>query len=202
MFSFCVKGRRAAANVHTKEHLIYCQMTLILRSIGSLSVKSGRFLSRNMSVRSTAASGSQVYESKRAVDEYLLFHYGKDEDLMPFTTVGANFALHFSQRSVNIANEIVRTHNGSFGRALDIGCAVGGLSFELSKHFSEVVGIDFSHHFVDAANELKSKGHKSYNILKSGQIFYSAEAVIPADVQREKVHFSQGDACNLNPSIG
>ena len=155
-----------------------------------------------MSVRSTAASGSQVYESKRAVDEYLLFHYGKDEDLMPFTTVGMDFALHFSQRSVNIANEVVRTNNGRFRRALDIGCAVGGLSFELSKHFPHVTGIDFSHHFVNAANEMKASGRKEYSILKSGQIFYSSEAVIPADVARDRVHFSQGDACNLDPAIG
>ena len=155
-----------------------------------------------MSVRSTAASGSQVYESKRAVDEYLLFHYGKDQDLMPFPTIGMEFALHFSERSTKIGANILKSKNGSFGRALDIGCAVGGLSFELSKHFNEVVGIDFSQHFIDAANELKSVGKKSYSILKSGEIFFDGEVEVHPSIAREKVSFFQGDACHLDPSIG
>lgn len=40
-------------------------------------------------------------------------------------------------------------------RALDVGCSVGGASFELARSFDEVVGIDFSHAFVDAANKMK-----------------------------------------------
>ena len=35
-------------------------------------------------VRSTTASGSVVYESSRAVDEYLLFHYLPGEELCPY----------------------------------------------------------------------------------------------------------------------
>lgn len=36
--------------------------------------------------------------------------------------------------------------------ALDVGCAVGGASFALARAFPHVLGIDFSQHFVDAAN--------------------------------------------------
>lgn len=36
--------------------------------------------------------------------------------------------------------------------ALDIGCAVGGASFELARSFPHVLGIDYSQHFVNAAN--------------------------------------------------
>jgi 2-polyprenyl-3-methyl-5-hydroxy-6-metoxy-1,4-benzoquinol methylase len=35
--------------------------------------------------------------------------------------------------------------------ALDIGCAVGGATFELARSFSHVLGIDYSQSFVDAA---------------------------------------------------
>lgn len=35
---------------------------------------------------------------------------------------------------------------------MDIGCAVGGASFELARAFPHVMGIDFSQHFVNAAN--------------------------------------------------
>ena len=30
------------------------------------------------------------------------------------------------------------------GRALDVGCSVGRTTFELTQHFDEVVGLDFS----------------------------------------------------------
>ena len=35
--------------------------------------------------------------------------------------------------------------------ALDLGCAVGGAAFELARSFSHVLGIDFSHKFIEAA---------------------------------------------------
>jgi hypothetical protein len=38
---------------------------------------------------------------------------------------------------------------------VDIGCAVGRSSFELSRGFKEVVGIDFSASFIHACNFLK-----------------------------------------------
>lgn len=34
---------------------------------------------------------------------------------------------------------------------MDVGCAVGGASFELARAFPHVLGIDYSKHFVDAA---------------------------------------------------
>jgi 2-polyprenyl-3-methyl-5-hydroxy-6-metoxy-1,4-benzoquinol methylase len=35
--------------------------------------------------------------------------------------------------------------------ALDLGCAVGGAAFELARAFPAVLGIDYSHAFVEAA---------------------------------------------------
>ena len=42
-----------------------------------------------------------------------------------------------------------------FGRALDIGCAVGASSFGLADRYEEVIGIDFSHAFVNAAKRMQ-----------------------------------------------
>jgi SAM-dependent methyltransferase len=156
----------------------------------------------NQAIRSTAAPGNQMYESQTTVDEYLLFHYGKQTELAPFPRMGLDFALKFPQRTVDIGVQNMIKRNGKFGRSLDIGCAVGGLSFELSRHFNEVVGIDFSNRFIQAANKLKSAGTIQYNIPIQGDIFSTAEVVIPSDIKREKVQFLQGDACNLDPSIG
>jgi 2-polyprenyl-3-methyl-5-hydroxy-6-metoxy-1,4-benzoquinol methylase len=35
--------------------------------------------------------------------------------------------------------------------ALDVGCAVGGATFELSRAFTSCLGVDFSHAFIEAA---------------------------------------------------
>jgi 2-polyprenyl-3-methyl-5-hydroxy-6-metoxy-1,4-benzoquinol methylase len=67
------------------------------------------------------------------------------------------------------------------GRALDIGCALGRTSIELASHFDEVVGIDLSHAFIEAAN----------NVLN---VKYSNLA--------NKVKFIVGDACNLDQGLG
>lgn len=64
---------------------------------------------------------------------------------------------------------------------MDIGCALGRTSIELASHFDEVIGIDFSKAFIEAAN----------NVLNSKY----AESV-------KKVKFIVGDACKLDPSLG
>ena len=152
-------------------------------------------------VRSTAASGSQVYESKRAVHEYLLFHYGKKEDQFPYG-LGATDALDFPARCAQVCIEQVKTPSLQ-KRALDIGCAVGASSFELARHYDEVVGVDFSQHFVDAANVMKVNGRMEFNSLVRGNVFKACETLsIKSDIDRARVSFQQGDACNLSSSIG
>ena len=91
---------------------------------------------------------------------------------------------------------------GSRGRALDIGCAVGGTSFELTTYFNEVVGIDYSNHFVDAANMMKERGEAEIDILKQGTIFTKANVKVSDRLDRRKASFYQGDACNLDPKLG
>ena len=43
------------------------------------------------------------------------------------------------------------TGEGGETLALDVGCAVGGAAFELARVFDNVLGIDYSQAFVDAA---------------------------------------------------
>lgn len=158
-------------------------------------------------VRSTAASGSQVYDTTRAVNEYLLFHYGGYTNAtkqlqMPYM-FGPLEALNFPTRTATLCN-VHATNKGSDTRALDVGCSVGGSSFELSQHFEEVVGIDFSQHFINAANEMKSTKKQSFEILKQGKIFEPCSVELPVHLlaTSHKVTFLQGDACNLSPSLG
>jgi putative 4-mercaptohistidine N1-methyltranferase len=152
-------------------------------------------------VRSTSSSGSGVYESKRAVYEYLLTHYGHPKDQMPYS-FGPIDALNFPARSAQYCIKHKINLTGDNSRALDVGCAVGGASFELAKHFKEVVGIDFSNHFVDAANEMKLNGKMDFEIMKQGNIFQNAKTTLNQSIDRNRVHFEQGDACNLNENLG
>lgn len=169
----------------------------LLRSTQSITRKA----MSNEVVRSTAASGSQVYESKRAVHEYLLFHYGRNSDVLP-VAFDASAALDFSERIGTIADSLASRFQVRKGRVLDLGCAVGGASFQLSQHFDTVVGIDYSQHFIDAANHMKAEGSMPYSILKQGDNFIDGLAAVGNDVDRRKVSFMQGDACNLTPDIG
>lgn len=158
-------------------------------------------------IRSTAASGSQVYESERAVHEYLLLHFGRNNDLMPYS-FGPKEALSFPQRCAQLCIKYYNqtdAKNKQNLRALDVGCAVGGASFELSKRFHEVVGIDFSQHFINAANDIKNMPNDktiSFNMLKSGSTFQECQTEPFSDtVIKSRCEFYQGDACNLDPNI-
>lgn len=153
-------------------------------------------------VRSTTASGSQVYESKRAVFEYLQFHYGSPEELFPFES-GPIEALKFPERCARICQEQVNNVTSRAPtRALDVGCAVGASVFELARHYNEVVGVDFSQHFIDAANTMKNDGKMQYETLIRGKVYKKAEAKVATDIDRSRVSFVQGDACNLSPALG
>ena len=53
-------------------------------------------------------------------------------------------------------------------RALDVGCSVGRTTFELSKTYDEVLGIDFSRAFVSKCQQLKVTGQTSYFLVSEG----------------------------------
>jgi putative 4-mercaptohistidine N1-methyltranferase len=138
------------------------------------------------------------YESSRLLGEYLLFHYGSKEDLMPWMNGPAN-GVDFALRTVS--ELIDPTTLGMGTHALDLGCAVGRSTFELASHCSKVKGIDNSSSFVEAANELVDKGSLSYRFREEGDLFKEAVALVPEN-QRSKVVFEIGDACSLSPSLG
>lgn len=48
-----------------------------------------------------------------------------------------------------------QNQQASTGRALDLGCAVGGSTFALARGYGEVHGLELSEAFVDAAKALQ-----------------------------------------------
>jgi len=141
---------------------------------------------------------SNVYESTKLLDEYLLFHYATEEETLPaMAPPGQNEALNFAVRTV-VENVPARPR----ARALDLGCAVGRSSFELSVFCDEVVGLDYSHAFIAAARQLRDEGAVPYQRLDEGRLRTELVARRPAAARPERVRFEQGDATALRGDLG
>ena len=66
--------------------------------------------------------------------------------------------------------------------ALDIGCAVGRSTFELSQKFNQVVGIDYSQAFIDCCNKMKTFGKLPYSITTEGSLVSQHVAEVNPDI--------------------
>lgn len=140
-----------------------------------------------------------IYETERLLSEYLLFHYGEDAEVLPWPS-GPVEALRYPVRCVTECFDL--SNVSALGRALDLGCAVGRSSFELARHYGEVVGVDFSHRFVAAATELRERQEMPYTRCDEGDLATPLVARVPEDLGRTRVRFEQGDAMDLRADIG
>jgi len=140
---------------------------------------------------------NNIYESQELLDQYLLFHYGTAEEVLPYPG-GPHEALGFAGRTVteNLDTGQVR------GRALDVGCAVGRSSFELSRFCESVTGIDFSSAFVDAATKLRDGETLGYSRLDEGTQSTPLTVHIPEGSHPERICFEVGDATALREDLG
>lgn len=139
------------------------------------------------------------YETQKALNEYLLFHYGSLSEVMPFN-FGPKEAYGFPIRCIQdcLKTDAIPAN----ARALDLGCAVGRSTFALAKYCQEVLGIDYSQQFIHAANTIKTTGSMPYEIVEEGCLTVSAMARIPEDVDVSRVAFEVGDAMNLRDTLG
>ena len=139
------------------------------------------------------------YETDRAVAEYLAFHYGSRDWILP-AGVNVRAALDFPVRCVT---QCVKTNQlPSSARALDLGCAVGRSSFELARHCYEVIGIDFSKKFISVARQMQREGSVDYQLVQEGELMRKQRAVVSTGIKRNRVCFETGDAMNLRPGLG
>ncbi|MCB0325746.1 MAG: methyltransferase domain-containing protein, partial [Bdellovibrionales bacterium] len=123
---------------------------------------------------------SNPYETETSLQEYLLFHYGTKEDVLPYD-FGPATALEFPIRTVALVD---RDRLGPTARALDLGCSVGRSAFELAKFSHSVVGIDYSASFIRAATTLKDHGELSFVACDEGARMRPVVARVPSDVER------------------
>lgn len=151
------------------------------------------------------SAGGNVYETADSLHMYYGLHYpssGVRENVPPIVAHdnAPTHGLGFPQRVVGLLNRLQPT-NAAHRTALDIGCAVGGASFELAKTYDKVDAFDFSETFVRAAQGMQSNPEDvRFRIPTEADLFEEVQAVheegVTAQV-RARVHFFVGDACAM-----
>jgi putative 4-mercaptohistidine N1-methyltranferase len=130
---------------------------------------------------------TNIYETQEILSQYLLFHYGDEKDFQLHSGISKAF-LNFPVRCVSECVEL------KGNRALDLGCAVGRSSFELSKYFNNVIGIDYSEKFIESANKIKNESKIKCSIKEQGSVFRELDLKLPEDVFANRVSFHKADA--------
>lgn len=137
------------------------------------------------------------YESPKLLAEYLLFHYGDAEAVLG--------GMPGPQDAVGFATRLVRELLGEVpagARALDVGCAVGGSSFEMARSCESVHGLDFSGAFIEAARTLARDGELAFDKVFEGTLVERDVAIVPSEIDRSRATFEVGDACALSSELG
>ena len=142
---------------------------------------------------------SAIYESEKLLSEYLLFHFGAADEILTKDRewpLGMREALDFAVRTPR------HFAPGYVSRALDLGCAVGRSAFEMAKAADEVIGIDFSHTFIAAAETLRQGGTLTYQRLEEAGLRTPLTAHAGNAMPARKLSFHQGDAMDLPADLG
>lgn len=143
---------------------------------------------------------NNVYETDDSLHMYLGLHYpdsGKEEGVPPILPHASapEHGLNFPQRVARLLTSLDPERSNN--KALDIGCAVGGASFELAKTFEHVDAFDFSESFVNAAKDMQTRDDVTFRVPIEAEIFREVKAVHAEGITNEvrsKVNFFSGDA--------
>lgn len=128
-------------------------------------------------------SGSQWrYEEAGMADRYLWSHYA---DLAGVEgNASANHAWQALLQPVS-------------GPALDAGCAVGRLTFQLAAVSSWAVGCDLSLGFIRTARRLAREGKMTFSLPLEGNLRQEFSIILPGSWRRDNVEFVVADAQRL-----
>jgi putative 4-mercaptohistidine N1-methyltranferase len=134
------------------------------------------------------------YERDEILNTYLLFHYGSNQDQLPFS-FGPQNSLHFPVRCVTECVDLKALPANA--AAIDLGCAVGRSSFELARHCKRVLGIDSSHLFIETAKQLQTKGEVEYRVMEEGMQSSIRKAARPQNVDAAAIEFRCCDVLEI-----
>ena len=135
---------------------------------------------------------SSHYETDKMMSEYAEFHYGDEYFGVP------NFSKALVDAAINTLIDKPKR------KALDLGCASGRATFELARYFEQVTGVDFSARFITQGVHLAQGETLRYTLADEGELVsYKSRSLGDLGLSefKQKVEFSQGDACNLKPQF-
>ena len=145
----------------------------------------------------TPKASRDKYDRNDTVDQYLLFHYGSENEQRD-SEISRSITFPPASNLVNRSVELMKKFSRDRDRALDLGCAVGGASFSLASTFKSVSAIDFSDAFIQAALDLKRNGEIAYRRKETGRLSTELTARVSQNIDRKRVQFYQGDAAKLS----
>ncbi|MBV9463155.1 MAG: putative 4-mercaptohistidine N1-methyltransferase [Verrucomicrobiae bacterium] len=148
------------------------------------------------------AAASSVYESDEYLADYLLFHYGQPGEICPFDFAPAGASGFHERLAREMVGALPKSSDGAPTRALDLGCAVGRLTFELSGLVDEAIGIDSSTRFIMAARHIAENHSIQLGLRDEGEILEYKKFQLPAPFRQRKVRFEVGNAEALSPELG
>ena len=140
------------------------------------------------------------YESDNVLAQYLALHYSRNLSQKNSLT-DSSIKFDFPQKCAELLVKYCQKLNVTTNSVADIGCAVGGTSFELARNFYRVIGIDLSKKFVEVASHLKTAGSYNFDLPIEGDICEQVEAIVDSSIDRTRVQFKQADACALPPDL-
>mmetsp|Transcript_12956 Transcript_12956/g.22861 ORF Transcript_12956/g.22861 Transcript_12956/m.22861 type:complete len:891 (+) Transcript_12956:156-2828(+) len=156
-----------------------------------------------LSVAAKHKSTQVLYESDALLAQVLATHYGSADKVFAALAGESGLlhsALHFHKRLAEDAAAWVGRCGRSTGRALDLGCSVGRGTFELTRLFDQVVGMDLSQRVIEVATKLKDQQHFEYDCKVEGDVSVRLSASLDEGLDTSRATFITGDACALPAS--
>ncbi|MDL2269263.1 methyltransferase domain-containing protein [Desulfosarcina sp. OttesenSCG-928-A07] len=136
--------------------------------------------SRNM------LSTSQGYNAPAMLSAYLWSHFC---DLIGDSQATDAYAIW--------ADTFRKARSQTNGLALDVGCAVGRLSFELSATHSRVIGLDTSMAFIRKARDILVRKRLDFDLIVEGHLTEPRGCTLNPDWNLSGVEFIVADAMAL-----
>lgn len=151
-------------------------------------------------VQSEQASAALIpanhYETNQDICQQLQNHYGEANDSGAQAHNVANYPLQVA-RAVRY---FTQKYQSETTKLLDLGCSVGRSSFELADYFDQIDAVDFSARYILHGVQLQQNKRVRYALENEGDIVDFKEvhlAGLGLSAHQDKIHFSQGDPCNL-----
>jgi uncharacterized protein YbaR (Trm112 family)/SAM-dependent methyltransferase len=126
--------------------------------------------------------GQEGYNSFSMLSSYLWSHYSEFFNGSVATDAYKKWAAGFTAQK---------------GWALDIGCAVGRLTFEMSKFHDRAVGIDTSVSFIRAARDLAARKRLEFDLIMEGNIMEKQSCDLDPAFEFGATEFIVADAMAL-----